>query len=112
MSGPDAEYFRATLADIACLPVPLARAAKVLDHGQAEWPRDMAEDVIRSLIGLGRVVNVLEYAEYEGDRLVEANPISTYEGDSAEDNLRWILPGLELLAEGMEAVVGWYPREG
>jgi hypothetical protein len=109
MTGPDVEYLRETLADIASLPEPLARAANVRDHGEAEWPRHMAEEVIRALISLGRVVNVLMYAKFEGDRLSEANPISTYEGDSADDNLRWILPGLEYLSGSMSAVVCWYP---
>ncbi len=71
----------------------------------------MAEDVVRALVELGRVVNVLLYAKYEDDRLLESNPITTYEGDSPEDNLRWILPGVERLAPDVTAVVCWHPGE-
>lgn len=102
---------RPTPADISSLPEPLARAAKVVDHGEAEWPHHLAEDVVRALVELGRVVNVLRYAKYEGDRLVECNPISTYEGDSRDDNLRWILPGVAHLTPDVAAVVCWYPGE-
>ena len=111
MTDSDDDYLRTTRADIALLPEPLASEAKVVDLGQAEWPRDMAEAVIRALIGLGRVVNVLEYARYRDGMLVEANPVSTYEGASPEVNLSWILPGVELLAEDVSAIVSWHPGD-
>lgn len=111
MTDEDDDYLRTTRADIALLPEPLAREAKVLDLGQAEWPRHLAEEVVRALIGLGRVVNVLEDAKYRGGILVETNPLSTYEGSSPEANLRWILPGVELLAEDVSAVVSWHPGD-
>ena len=78
------------------------------DHGEAEWPRSMAEEVVRALVGLGRVVNVVGYARYEGDQLVEQNPATTYEGYDAHDNLRWILSGL-ILPDDAAALVCWYP---
>jgi hypothetical protein len=108
-SGDD--YLRPTVADIALLPEHLSKTAKVTDRGEAEWPRELAEEVIRSLVGLGRVVNVLQCARYDGDTLVQANPVSTYEGSSAEANLQWILPGLALLTDDASAIVCWYPGE-
>lgn len=86
------------------------QAAKVHDYGEAEWPRHMVEEVVRALVDLGRVVNVVHYARYEGDRLVEQNPVSAYEGSDAQANLRHILEGLAL-PDGTSAVVCWYPGE-
>jgi hypothetical protein len=63
---------------VARLPEHLSRTAKVKDHGEAEWPRSLAEEVVRALVCLGRVVNMVEYARYDGDRLVEQNPVTTY----------------------------------
>lgn len=110
MTEPYAEYLAPTRADIDRLPEHLARAAKVNDHGEAEWPRSMAEGVVRALVGLGRVVNVVEYARYDGDRLMEQNPVTTYEGTDPEANLRWILSGL-VLPDDTAAVVCWHPGE-
>lgn len=85
--------------------------AKVQDYGEAEWPRHMAEEVVRALVHLGRVVNVVAYARYEGGRLVEQNPVATYEGSDAEANLRYIVSGLEHLPDDTSAVVCWYPGD-
>lgn len=103
------DYLRSTRDDIALLPVSLAREARVVDRGQAEWPPTQAEAAIRALIGLGRVVNVLECARYVDGILIGCDPITTYEGDGPEANLQWILPGVDQLAEGTTAVVSWYP---
>ncbi len=111
MTGPQADYLRATLADVASLPEPLAQSAKVRDHGEAEWPRRLVEDAVRALIDTGRVVNVLLYSRYENGQLVESNPVSTYEGSSAADNLRHIGQGFDRLPKDTPAVVCWYPSE-
>jgi len=103
------DHLRSTRNDVASLPGPLASEARVIDWGEAEWPRQHAEAAIRALVELGRVVNVLQYARYRDGELVEFQPISTYEGARGEANLTWILPGVPELPVGTSAVVCWYP---
>lgn len=99
-----------TRSDIARLPACLSTAAVVYDVGEAEWPAEMVEDVVRGLVGMGRVVQVVERSPYDGDRLVEKGPVSTYEGTDRDANLRFILMGLPL-PDGTRAVISWLPGQ-
>lgn len=107
-SSPD-DYLQSTREDVALLPKPLPSTARIIDRGEAEWPQHLAEAAIRALIGLGRVVNVLEWAEYQDGVLIRSDPISTYEGTDPEANLRFVLPGVAALPPGHTAVICWYP---
>lgn len=113
MTDPHAEYLAATRADIARLPEHLA-GAKVIDHGEAEWPAALAEEVIRGLIAQGRVVNVLMQYRLIGSESIPGYascPLGTYEGTDAHENLRWILRGFERLDPALAATICWYPAE-